>query len=117
MSSTVIFPAAVSEETATAGEDGSGVVCAGAETAERRRWDAERTTDGRRDGRSGCGGLRDWRSVMFSREEEGAATRMIAAAETRISVAEFDLVGCFGLDDGDAILAAAGGLRLERRRL
>ena len=35
-----------------------------------------------------------------------AATRIIAAAETRISVVEFDLAGCFGRDDGDVTLAA-----------
>jgi hypothetical protein len=31
---------------------------------------------------------------------------MIAAAETKISVLDFELVGCFGRDDGDAILGA-----------
>jgi|SRR5271167_1117458 len=31
-----------------------------------------------------------------------------AAAETRISVVEFDLVGCFAWDDGDVALAAGG---------
>ena len=35
-----------------------------------------------------------------------AATRIIAAAETRISVVEFDLVGCFGSNDRDVTSAA-----------
>jgi hypothetical protein len=35
-----------------------------------------------------------------------AATRIIAAAETRISVVVLDLAGCFGCDDGDVTLAA-----------
>jgi hypothetical protein len=30
-----------------------------------------------------------------------AATRIIAAAETRVRVKGFDLVGCFGWDDDD----------------
>jgi hypothetical protein len=34
------------------------------------------------------------------------ATRIIAAAETRISVVEWDLAGCVGLADADATLAA-----------
>ena len=43
---------------------------------------------------------------MFSREEEVAATRIIAAAETRITAVKFDLVDSFGWDDGDATIAA-----------
>jgi hypothetical protein len=35
-----------------------------------------------------------------------AATRIIAAAETRISVVVLDLAGCFRWDDGDVTLAA-----------
>ena len=35
-----------------------------------------------------------------------AVTRIIAAADTRISVVEFDLVGCSRWDDGNATLTA-----------
>ena len=35
-----------------------------------------------------------------------AATRIIAAAESRIGAIEFDLVGLFGWDDGAATIAA-----------
>jgi hypothetical protein len=38
-----------------------------------------------------------------------AATRIIAAAETTISVVEFDLVGCFGRDDDDEDVTLAAG--------
>ena len=45
-----------------------------------------------------------------------AATRIIAAAEVRISILEFERTGCLGRDGGDVILAggsegsAAGGV-------
>jgi hypothetical protein len=35
------------------------------------------------------------------------ATRVIAAAETRVSAVAFELAGCLGRDDEDVILAGA----------
>jgi hypothetical protein len=53
-----------------------------------------------------AGGFATGGAECFPAKKKIAATRIIAAAETRISVLEFDLVGCFGLGDWDGTLAA-----------
>jgi len=48
-------------------------------------------------------------ACCFRTKKKVAATRMIAAAETRISVVEFDLAGRFGWDGAVALAAGTEG--------
>jgi hypothetical protein len=113
----VVFPAAVSEEGSKAGRDGSGVDCVRVVGVEAETVVAETTGAGAEaTGAETLGAETVGVAVgVFATGEEGcfrakynvAATTMIAAAvETRISVVEFDLVGCFAWDADDATLAA-----------